>query len=174
MVGAQQVGSRDGRCFGGSEFPHQLILRTQHPSIHRRSQYWELAALLVIPGFFWRLKSLPFCFFFSGTMATQPPGIRARFFFRLSPLLIASSGNDWESTLITIHSQTLPSSQSVSVILRATSCVRGAHVTLPSWGGRSSIQPVVAQVNAPRISLVSLLTDLSGDNRYSLLHSTHD
>jgi hypothetical protein len=49
-----------GRCFGGTGFPHQLILWTQHPST-RRAQSWELAALLVIPGFFWRLKSLLFC-----------------------------------------------------------------------------------------------------------------
>ena len=35
----------EGRCFGGTEFPHHLIQRTQHPPIPRRSQSEESATL---------------------------------------------------------------------------------------------------------------------------------
>jgi len=114
--------------------------------------------------------------FLSDPKQWQPGRIEFRFCFAaVHRPLIASSGSDWESSLvITIHSQTLPSSQSVSVALCATSCVRGAHVTLPSWGVDHLFSRLLPKSMYPVLSFVSLLTDLLGDNRYSLLRSPHD
>ena len=69
--------------------------------------------------------------------------------------------------------QTLPDSQIAT--LCATSCVRGAHVTLLSWGVDHPFNWLLPQVNVRRPSLSSLPpSDLSGDNRYSLLCFPHD
>jgi len=152
---------------GGIEFPHKLILRTQHPPIVDVGN----------PG------NSPFFSLFLGSSGGpshssvffperwQPGCMEPRRYsvFRLSSLLIASSGNDWESTLV-ILTHFLASSQSVGVIFRATSCVRGAHVTLPSWGVDRTL---FSRLLHKSTSLVSL-TDLSGDNRCSLIHFPYD
>ena len=171
MAGGGQAGS--GRAVASVALSSHTISsceRNIHPSIDARNP--RNSSLSRHLEFFWRLTSYLFVVWPQNNGNPAPSNCDSALLCRLSPPLIASSGSDGKSTFfITIHSSDVPSQSNERYAShQMASCLRSAYVNFPSLGVDRPFGRLLSPSQCkPYPSLVSTPSNLSGDNRYSLL-----